>query len=182
VYSSDEPPQLGTASSSRIFFSLAIFCGISPWPSFTTLDARAAAARAATLTDLQSLLDAFTVIYNTRRPHKSLPHQATPATAYTARPKALPGDRTADARWRVRTGRTDPAGKLTRRVNGKLHDIGTGTDTARVPVLMLVPDLNVAIINAATGELIRELTVDPGRDYQPLGRPPGPQPKQPRTR
>ena len=44
----------------------------------------------------QGLLDAFTVTYNTRRPHRSLPHRATPATAYAARPKATPGDRTAD--------------------------------------------------------------------------------------
>ena len=36
---------------------------------------------------------------------------------------------------------------------------------------MLIQDLHVRIINAATGELIRELTIDPTRDYQPLGRP-----------
>ena len=35
----------------------------------------------------------FTDLYNTRRPHRSLPHRATPATAYTARPKASPGNR-----------------------------------------------------------------------------------------
>ena len=39
---------------------------------------------------------------------------------------------------------------------------------------MLVQDLHIRIINAATGELIRELTLDPARDYQPTGRPPGP--------
>ena len=32
---------------------------------------------------------------------------------------------------------------------------------------MLVQDLHVRIVNAATGELIRELYVDPRRDYQP---------------
>jgi hypothetical protein len=47
---------------------------------------------------------------------------------------------------------------------------------------MLIQDLHVRIINAATGELLRELTIDPDRDYQPLGRPPGPQTKRPRTR
>ena len=46
---------------------------------------------------------------------------------------------------------------------------------------MLVQDLHVRVINAATGELIRELDLDPARDYQPTGRPPGPQPKTPRT-
>jgi hypothetical protein len=46
-------------------------------------------------------------------------------------------------------------------------------------VLMLVEDLHVRIVNAATGELLRELTIDPSRDYQPTGRPPGPQRKRP---
>ncbi|WP_281262742.1 hypothetical protein [Streptomyces cahuitamycinicus] len=40
---------------------------------------------------------------------------------------------------------------------------------------MLVNDLDVRIVNAATGELLRDLTIDPSRDYQPTGRPPGPQ-------
>jgi hypothetical protein len=143
---------------------------------------RAQAAQPATLAELQSLPGAFTVICNTRRPHRSLPHRATPATAYAARPKAAPGDRTAGTHHRVRTGRTDPAGKLTLRVNGKLHHIGTGTENARTPVLMLIQDLHARIISAATGELIRELVINPARDYQPLGRPPGPQPRRPRTR
>ena len=69
---------------------------------------RAQPAQPATLRGLQSLLDAFTVIYNTRRPHRSLPHRATPATAYAARPKAAPGDRTAGTHDRVRTDRIDP--------------------------------------------------------------------------
>lgn len=34
---------------------------------------------------------------------------------------------------------------------------------------MLIQDRNVRIINAATGELIRELTIDPTRNYQPRG-------------
>jgi transposase InsO family protein len=143
---------------------------------------RAQSRQPATLPELQSLLDAFAVTYNTRRPHRSLPHRATPATAYASRPKAAPGDRTAGTHDRVRTDRTDPAGKLTLRVSGRLHHIGTGREHARTQVLMLVQDLHVRVINAATGELIRELVIDPARDYQPLGRPPGPQPKRPRTR
>jgi hypothetical protein len=143
---------------------------------------RAQPRQPATLPELQSLLDPFTSIYNEHRPHRSLPHRATPATAYAARPKAVPGDRTADTHDRVRTDRTDPAGKLTLRVSGRLHHIGTGSEHARTAVLMLIQDLHVRVINAATGELIRELDIDPARDYQPLCRPPGPQPKRPRTR
>ena len=44
---------------------------------------------------------------------------------------------------------------------------------------MLVRNLNVRILNAATGELIRELDINPDRYYQPLGRPPGPFEKPP---
>src|ERR1700733_2375674 len=130
--------------------------------------------------ELQALLDAFTLIYNTRRPHRSLPHRATPATAYAARPKAVPGDRSADTHDRVRADRVDADGKLTLRVGGRLHHIGIGRTHARTRVLMLVCDLHVRVINAATGELPRELTIDPARNYQPTGRPPGPPPGTPR--
>jgi transposase InsO family protein len=143
---------------------------------------RAQPAQPADLAQLQALLDAFTTIYNHQRPHRSLPHRATPATAYTARPKATPGDRAGDTHDRVRTDRVDANGKLTLRVNGKLHHIGIGAACARTPVLMLIQDLRIRVINAATGELLRELTLDPARDYQPTGRPPGPLPGTPRRR
>ena len=134
--------------------------------------------RAATLADLQAQLDTFVEQYNHHRPHRSLPHKATPATAYTARPKAQPGKRT-DTHDRVRRDRIDDTGSLTLRLAGRLHHIGVGRTNARTPVLMLVQDLNVRIINAATGELIRELTIDPTRDYQPRGVPPGRPKKKP---
>jgi hypothetical protein len=38
-------------------------------------------------------------------------------------------------------------------------------------------DRYIRIVDAHTGELLRELTLDPQRDYQPLRRPPGPRPK-----
>src|ERR1700742_835045 len=81
---------------------------------------RAQPGQPATLADLQILLDTFAVTCNTQRPHRSLPHRAVPAVIDHARPKARPGDRTADTHWRVRTARTDPAGKLTLRVSGRL--------------------------------------------------------------
>jgi transposase InsO family protein len=128
-----------------------------------------------TITQLQALLDAFTTAYNQHRPHRSLPHRATPATAYTARPKATPSaDRDSDTHDRVRTDRLDATGCVTLRVNGRLHHIGIGRTHARTHVLLLVQDLHVRVVDAATGELLRELTIDPSRDYQPTGRPPGP--------
>jgi hypothetical protein len=137
-------------------------------------------AQPATLAELQSLLDTFAGIYNTRRPHRSLPSRATPATAYTARPKAVPGDRGADTHDRVRTDRIDATGVVTLRHNGRLHHIGIGRPHATTRVLLLIQDLHIRVVNADTGELLRELTLDPAKNYQPTGRPSGWPKKTPR--
>jgi len=63
---------------------------------------------------------------------------------------------------------------------GKLRHIGVGRTHARTHIIMLVHDLHVRIINAATGELLRELVIDLTQDYQPTGTPPGPAPGTPR--
>ena len=136
--------------------------------------------RAATLAELQTQLNAFVEAYNHDRPHRSLPHQATPATAYTARPKADPANRT-DTHNRVRRDRIDQAGFITLRVNGRLHHIGVGRTYTGTRVLVLIQDLRIRIIHAATGELLRELTLNPSKDYQPTGAPKGPQRKKFRT-
>jgi transposase InsO family protein len=138
---------------------------------------RAHPTQPTTLTELQTLLDAFVNEYNHRRPHRSLPHRATPATTYQARPKAGPGDRTSDAHDRVRTDRVDTGGKITLRYGGVLYSIGIGRTHARTRVLILIHDLQIRIIDAATGELLRELVLDTTKRYQGTGRPPGPPPK-----
>jgi transposase len=99
-----------------------------------------------------------------RRPHTS-PRATPPATIELV--LQLRAQLTADGL---------DAGVVTLRVNGRLHHIGLGRTHARTPVILLVHDLNVRVIHAATGELLRELTIDPHRDYQPTGRPPGPPP------
>jgi transposase InsO family protein len=125
----------------------------------------------ADLAQLQALIDAFTSYYNTCRPHRSLPHRQTPAAAYTARPKAAPGDRTADTHDRVRRDRIDTNGVVTLRHGGRLYHIGIGRAHAGTHIILLAQDLNIRIVNAATGELLRQLTLDPSRNYQPTGRP-----------
>ena len=72
--------------------------------------------------------------------------------------------------FRVRRDRIDTDGKLTLRHNSRLHHIGIGHDRAGTRVLMLIHELDIRIITETTGELIRELTLDPTRDYQPTGR------------
>jgi transposase InsO family protein len=134
--------------------------------------------RAATIAELQTQLDEFIEIYNRRRPHRELPHRATPATIYTARPKATPSEHL-DTHNRVRTDRVDQFGKLTLRHAGRLHHIGIGRTHARTRVLILIQDLDIRIIHATTGELIRQLTLDPTRDYQPRNTPTGRPKKKP---
>jgi hypothetical protein len=133
------------------------------------------ARSAVTITGLQALIDAFVGAYNHQRPHRSLPHRATPATAYAARPKATPGtSRARDTHDRIRHDKIDKAGCVTLRLAGRLHHIGVGRTHTGTDVLLLVQDLHIRVIHAATGELLRDLILDPRKDYQPTGRPPGP--------
>ena len=55
-----------------------------------------------------------------------------------------------------------------------LPGIGRTHARTHVLLLLLVQDLHVRVVHATTGELPRELTIDPTRDHQPTGRPPGP--------
>jgi len=129
---------------------------------------RAQTSQPTTIAELKILIDDFVEAYNRRRPHRSLPHRATPAALYESLPKALPTEsRDADTHDRVRVDRVSKTGNVTLRVHGKLRHIGVGRTHKGTHVLMLVQDLEVRIVNAITGELLRELTIDPARDYQP---------------
>jgi Integrase core domain len=123
-----------------------------------------------TIGELQALLDRFVDEYNHHRPHRSLPHRATPATIYTLLPKAQPANtRRGDTHHRVRRDRVDDSGSVTLRMAGRLHHIGIGRTHARTHVLLLIEELHIRVVKASTGELLRELTLDPTRDYQPTG-------------
>ena len=136
----------------------------------------AAQPRPATIGGLQRQLDRFAAYYNTVRPHRALGRR-TPAQAYAARPKAVPTGPIIPTHYRVRTDKIDSGGSVTVRHNSRLHHIGLGARLAGTPISLLIDDLHIRIIHRHTGVLIRELILDPTRDYQPRGLPPGP-PKQ----
>ena len=119
---------------------------------------------------LQALLDRFVDEYNRRRPHRSLAGR-TPAAAYQARPKAAPAG-THQAHYRVRHDKVNQ-GNVSLRVAGVLHHIGLGRTLDGTPVIMLINDLDVRVIHATTGEIIRTLTIDPDRRYHGTGAPTG---------
>lgn len=69
---------------------------------------------------------------------------------------------------RVRRDRIDKNGKLTLRHRTRLHHIGVGRPHKGERVTILIHDLDVRVISE-DGELLRHLTLDPSRDYQPQG-------------
>jgi transposase InsO family protein len=126
--------------------------------------------RAATVAELQAQLDQFAGYYNHVRPHRALDRR-TPAAAFGARPKATPAPpgSAVPAHYRVRRDKVDHSGVVTLRHNSRLHHIGLGRRHAGTRILLLVADLDVRVLTQ-DGQLLRSLTLDPSRDYQPIGR------------
>lgn len=129
---------------------------------------------AATIRALQAQLDRFAAYYNTRRPHRAL-GRATPAQAYTARIKATPAGPQIPipAHCRVRQDTIDTGGSVTLRYRSKLYHIGVGRRHAGTKVTILIADLSVRILTR-DGTLLRQLTLDPARNYQPQRLPASP--------
>ena len=63
----------------------------------------------------------------------------------------------------------DRTGKVSLRYDSKLYKIGLGRAYTGRAVKLLIADRSIRVIDLQ-GELIRELTLDPARLYQPLGR------------
>jgi transposase InsO family protein len=116
---------------------------------------------------LQTQIGRFVVYYNTIRPHRAL-NRRTPLHAFNARTKAHPRlpAITVDG-YRLRRDTVDRDGKLTVRHAGRLHHIGMGRRHAGKTVAMLVAGRDIRILDDHTGEVLRQLALDPTRDYQP---------------
>jgi transposase InsO family protein len=128
----------------------------------------AASKPARTLAALQRQLDDFVAYYNTVRPHRSL-RRRTPAVAFNARKKARPAAKPfkVPPHCRVRQDRVN-GGKITLRYKSTLYHVGVGRRHSGKAVLILVADRDIRILTLE-GELIRHLTLDPKRIYQPQG-------------
>jgi len=121
----------------------------------------AAQPAAATIAELQRLLDAYDVLFNTERPHQGIGGQ-TPQERYDATDKALPApgalptpttvhERTAYTLGRIELG------------NGYYHLLGKPWTGATVTVIR--DDLDVVILHNQT--IIKRLRIDPTRRGQP---------------
>jgi hypothetical protein len=123
---------------------------------------------AETLAALQVQLDAFARYYDHIRPHRALGRQ-TPLQAYSARLKARPAGAVATPHFRVREDRVDQTGKVSLRYDSRLYKIGVGRAHKGRAVKLLIADQSIRVIDLQ-GQLIRELTLDPSRNYQPIVR------------
>ncbi len=123
---------------------------------------------AATIADLQGQVDYFVRYYNETRPH-SARGMVPPRQAFDALEKATPDpDKYPMApHTRVRHDKIDKTGVFTLRHGTRLHHVGVGRAHTGRRIVVLVADLDIRVLSEE-GELLRHLTLDPGKDYQPL--------------
>ncbi len=114
---------------------------------------------------LQLQLDTYRRYYNQERPHRAL-RGRPPLQAFHGRLKARPASGGPLAHFRVRQDRVSKAGNVTVRYLSRLRHIGLGRAHAGLPVRLLIADEHVRVVGE-DGSLLRELVLDPSRDYQP---------------
>lgn len=125
--------------------------------------------RAETIEQLQAQVDRFVAYYNEVRPHRAKGRK-TPRSAFDSRDKARPTKRdgTFTRELRVRHDVVDAHGVVTIRYKSKLHHIGMGRALKGTRIILLVAGRHIRIITT-DGVLLRDLELDPDRNYQPQG-------------
>lgn len=131
----------------------------------------AAHPQATTLPELQSLLDAYDVLFNTERPHQALDN-ATPEERYTATAKAIPPP----GPLAPPVSHTQRRARASGRVDlGNRFSIRLGHEWTGATLTVVRDDLDVAILHQ--GQLIKRLTIDTSRKSQASGLKRGPRPR-----
>ncbi len=121
-------------------------------------------APAESIPHLQLQLDAFRTVYNHQRPHRALDGR-TPLQAFNSRLKASPSATQPQVDYRIRRDRLDDYGRVTLRYLSRLRHFHVSYKHRGQPVMLLIAGDHVRAI-AEDGQLLRELTLDPMRDYQ----------------
>lgn len=127
---------------------------------------------AETVEDLQQLLERFDEHYNHHRPHQAL-DMLTPAQARAQRPHAAPPQPPAPTTpaasppLRARARKVSTNGNL---CIGKIT-IRMGVEFTNQPVTVLTSSHQISIFNSPRGQLIRTITLEPGKRYYSNGRP-----------
>jgi hypothetical protein len=123
------------------------------------------------INELQILLNQFVDYYNTGRPHRS--HSGlTPTQVHNTGPITGPGTLSIDQPVHIRRVTVNQDGT----VNTSPWRIAVGAPWAGHYITLYIQGNNAAIFSG--DQLVRHLTIDPTRSYQPSGKPRG-GPKQP---
>lgn len=126
---------------------------------------------AANIDELQSQLDWFTAIYNHERPHQGI-GRVTPISRWLAGPAASAADTPIE---HPHYSKIPEPHHITIDRDGKARVqqlcIQIGVEHAGRHATIVVDDTHATVIIA--GEVVRYLTIDPTRRYQPSGRPRG---------
>jgi transposase InsO family protein len=123
-------------------------------------------AAAENLAHLQLQLDAFRACYNQQRPHRAAQGR-TPLQAFEARLKAHPSLAASAIQYRVRRDKLDGGGKVTVRYLGQLRHLYVSYRRRRQPVTLLIAGPHLQVV-AEDGSILRELSLDASRNYQPM--------------
>jgi transposase InsO family protein len=134
------------------------------------LDARPPAG---TIAQLQTLLDEFRVTYNEQRPHRAIGRR-TPAAVWAAQPPATPPHTAIEGPPTFALCRAGQNGSVQ---PGNHLRIALGAEWAGEQVTVIRRGEHATVIATVTGEIIREITLEPGRHHYGNGRPRGPRPK-----
>lgn len=130
---------------------------------------------AANMAELQDQLDRFCEHYNTERPHQGIGRQI-PIERWHASPVAMPASEPLEHPTTNRTTTT------TVWADGKVRSgrflINVGVEWAGKKAIVQITGRHANVLIG--GELVRHLTIDPTRDYQPSGRKRG-GPRKPRV-
>jgi hypothetical protein len=102
------------------------------------------------------------------RPHGFGGHASARKVLHPGKVKAHPAQHVPHTHFRVRHDRVDKTGCVTLRHHSRLIHIGIGRAHKGERILLLVADRDVRVVNE-NGEPIRQLTIDPSRDYQGRG-------------
>jgi transposase InsO family protein len=126
--------------------------------------------QADTVAELQAQVDRFVAYYNEIRPHRAKGRKP-PRVAFDSRDRARPRavSQNHSKELRVRHDKIDKDGSVTLRYRSKLHHIGMGRALNGRRVILLVAGREIRVLSQE-GELLRQLTLDPSRDYQPQGK------------
>ena len=114
------------------------------------------------LDELQAQVDAFIAYYNAERPHRGI-GRTTPLERWSATPKALNAGLSLPAPQRTPTIAVDQQG-LVRVAPWVIH---VGVDHAGRTARVMLDDTHTAVF--IDGRLVRHLTLDKTRTYQPSG-------------